>query len=327
MNNRTKYFLYFVYFLSGISGLIYQTVWLRLLAEIFGSTTYALSTVLAAFMAGLSVGSWGGGEQASRSPSLVRTYVRLELGIGISAMVVTVLLVSFHAWYDVIYQLLHTHLVWLTLSQFVLGFILILLPTALMGATVPIMAQIIIKQLDQVRQDFSLLYALNTLGGMTGVILSSFFLLENVGLYSTTGVAILINLLVGGSVFLFARSATGTLHASTANNSPSPPKKIDTYKSKVPAFAFASGFIAFGLEILWTRSLVFYVGNTTYSFALILLLVLLGIALGSLVINRITISLENAWGIMGTLFCLIGAGVLSSLPLFHVVFSNSFFAS
>src|SRR5262245_57623227 len=75
-----------LFFLSGISGLIYQVVWMRMLTRILGCTIYASSTVLASFMAGLAIGSFLAGRWIDRSRSPVRWYGILELGIAISGI-------------------------------------------------------------------------------------------------------------------------------------------------------------------------------------------------------------------------------------------------
>lgn len=327
MRIKSKTFLLSVYYLSGISGLVYQVVWLRLISGIFGNTTYAISTVLAAFMAGLAIGSWQGGKYIGKSKSPINFYVILEIGIALSAIVITTLLVNFHDWYSPVYQYLSAHLTFLTISQFILGFLLIFAPTAFMGATVPTMARIVITNMKTIGNDFSLLYALNTLGGMTGVILSSFYLIEHVGLYWTLTFAVSLNLLIGLTVFLkFKKPENQTLRVeSEPHNTTSSTPTGNSNPSTVVVVAFLTGFFAFGLEILWTRSLVFYIGNTTYSFALILLFILFGIAIGSLVIQRISDYLTNKWIWISSTLVVIGIGTFASIPLVHYVFSLQLF--
>jgi spermidine synthase len=78
-----------VFLLSGVSGLVYQVVWMRMLIRVFGITIYATSTVVATFMGGLALGSWIAGRTvASRRPTL-RTYARIEFGIAASALLAT----------------------------------------------------------------------------------------------------------------------------------------------------------------------------------------------------------------------------------------------
>lgn len=313
-----------VYFLSGISGLIYQVVWLRLMAEIFGNSTYALSTVLAAFMAGLAIGSWQGGQRIAQAKSSVTVYIKLELGIAVTAAITSILLANFYGWYAPIYRLIDGNLIALSIAQFIFCFVLIFLPTMLMGATVPTMARIIMNQVDKIGRDFSSLYALNTLGGMIGVLLSSFLLIEHLGLYWTLAIAITLNLLIGLGVFFLFREPVDTSPIDQSNDSQDSHirNQLSLFAMLIiPAVGFATGFIAFSLEILWTRSLVFYVGNTTYSFALILLLILMGIAGGSFLVQKFVHRIKNTWHWVVGILCVIAIGTLASIPLFHSVFA------
>lgn len=318
-----------VYYLSGVSGLIYQIVWLRLLAEIFGNSTYALSTILAAFMAGLALGSWLGGTRISKVSKVIHLYIRLEIGIAVSAALVTILFVNYSGWYAPIYSQLQHSLSLLTIIQFIVCFLLVFIPTTLMGATVPTMAHIIITRIQNIGHDFSVMYALNTLGGMTGVVFTSFLLLEYVGLYGTVGIAVSINLLIGlGVLLLFGRTNEDEVTiVKNSRDSSLPLSSTPSFKLWIiPIVGFSTGFIAFALEILWTRSLVFYIGNTTYSFALILLLILFGIAAGSLLVQRFADRIQNKWNWVIGVLMLVAIGVFTSMPLFHSVFRGSTFA-
>src|SRR3954453_2115205 len=78
--------LYVLFFLSGISGLMYEVVWVRLLTRILGSTVYATSTALAAFMTGLAVGSFLSGRFIDRVRRPLIWYMALELSIGLAAL-------------------------------------------------------------------------------------------------------------------------------------------------------------------------------------------------------------------------------------------------
>jgi len=329
MNTRFRKSMLLVYFLSGVSGLIYQIIWLRFLAEIFGNGTYALSTVLAAFMAGLAIGSWQGGQIKFRNIAPIKLYIRLEIGIALAAIVISVLLANYDTWYAPIYRLFQGHLAMLTIAQFLTCFLLVFIPTSLMGATVPTMATIVMTNINKVGRDFSLMYALNTLGGMMGVILSSFLMIEKLGLYWTLLFAISINLLIGlGILLVFRESPSKQANNEIHDKVPKSKNKIISSPIwLIPLIGFATGFIAFSLEILWTRSLVFYIGNTTYSFALILLLILFGIAGGSLLVQRYVDQLKNKWNWIIGILIFVAIGTFTSIPLFHTVFTSSAFCA
>src|SRR5580698_1473305 len=98
-SRKSELSLYFIFFLSGATGLVYEVIWVRLTGLVFGNTAHAIATVLGAFMAGLALGSWQLGRQADRVRSPLRTYGILEIGIGISAVLVPVAFNSLHSFY------------------------------------------------------------------------------------------------------------------------------------------------------------------------------------------------------------------------------------
>src|SRR5499427_6793053 len=81
-----------LFFLSGISGLLYEVAWTRMLHLLFGDTVLAVSTVLASFMAGLALGSFWAGCRVDRLPRVLPLYAALEAGIGLSALALPLVL-------------------------------------------------------------------------------------------------------------------------------------------------------------------------------------------------------------------------------------------
>ena len=125
-------------FLSGISALVYQVLWLRLLSLTFGVTIYAASTVLAAFMAGLAVGSFGAGRLADRTRHPLRLFGIVEILIGLIALVTPAALAGVHGVYAGLFSQLAEGTVLAGLVRFIMPFVVLIVPTALMGATLPL---------------------------------------------------------------------------------------------------------------------------------------------------------------------------------------------
>ena len=130
-----------LYFLSGCLALVYEVIWIRKLSLVFGVTSLALITVLAAFFGGLALGSFLFGRLAERSRNLIRLYAYLEIAIGIYASLFPVLLHVVDQVYALLYQHISDNFPLLALSRMLLVAPLIIVPTAFMGGTLPILSR------------------------------------------------------------------------------------------------------------------------------------------------------------------------------------------
>jgi len=160
------------FFLSGATGLVYQVVWLRLLGLVFGHTVYATTTVLAAFMGGLALGSLLAARAMPRLRSLIAIYGWLEVGIGICCALLPVALDRAAPLWVGLSSILGLHYQGLLLVEFVLVFALLVVPTTLMGATLPLLSQALVGDGGGARRDVGALYAINTVGAVLGVALA-----------------------------------------------------------------------------------------------------------------------------------------------------------
>src|SRR5262245_19446495 len=183
--NLWRRLLLVLFFLSGISGLLYEVAWTRMLHLLFGDTVLAVSTVLASFMAGLALGSYWVGRYVDRRPRVLGLYAGLEAGIALSALLVPVALSSLTPLYVRLHQYFHASFWLLSLVRFVLAFGLLCLPTALMGATLPAMSRYIVRNNATLGWKVGVLYALNTGGAVLGAFAAGFLLLGRVGLIQT----------------------------------------------------------------------------------------------------------------------------------------------
>src|SRR5215510_4446615 len=123
-----------LFFISGISALMYEIAWTRLLTLLFGDTVLAVSTVLASFMAGLALGGLWGGRVIDRRSHVLTIYAALEVSIGLAALLLPVALNGITPLYIRLHQHLHTTFYLFSLLRFLLAFGLLLIPTTLMGA-------------------------------------------------------------------------------------------------------------------------------------------------------------------------------------------------
>jgi len=271
-----------LFFVSGISGLIYQSLWMRLLSLVFGVTIYAASAVLTSFMAGLALGAVIGGWLARRVRSPLRWFGGIELGIGAAALL-TAPALNFltHTWTG-LQGLLTGHLWALTIARFVCSFAVLIVPTLLMGATLPLVVRSSLRDRELVGPRAGLLYTANTTGAITGALLAGFVLIGTVGIQRSFYVAAALNAIVGLLALVLATRNSATPALSSPSSLPPIPPPTARATERVVLLAFAlSGFAALALEVIWFRVLVLVVAATSYEFTTMLAAVLLGIAAGS----------------------------------------------
>jgi predicted membrane-bound spermidine synthase len=257
-------------FSSGFCALAYQTAWLRMFRLVFGASTAASAAVLAIFMGGLGFGGLVLGRIADRRRSPLRFYGALEAGIALAA--------ALSPWLVALVQKVYIGLggggsvVRLALSALVLG-----VPTFLMGGTLPALARAVERASDPGRRRTGLLYALNTLGAVVGVLVTTFWSLEHLGIRRTIWAAAGINLAVAVVAWLSRVSAEASEETAESRKA-----------VFVPIAAGVVGFAFLLMELVWYRMLAPLLGGSSYTFGLILAVALLGIGLGGL--------LYGAWG-------------------------------
>jgi len=300
-----------LFFLSGISGLVYQLVWTRMLVLVFGNTLLATSTVLSSFMAGLAIGSYFFGRYIDQQPrQLIKIYGYLEIGIGLYALAFPWLLKAAEPFYMWLYAGAEGNMVLLNLVRFSICFVLIAIPTAFMGATLPVLVKRFVQGGHSLGRQVGFLYGLNTAGAVAGCVATGFLLLRTLGMQKTTMVAVAINVGVGLIALLLARkepvgeAEETPVESVTASSTEGP--LYDTWTIRMVLVAIGiSGFCALAYEVLWARMLNLFLQNNVYSFTLVIATFLLGIAIGSLLYSNLLSRLENRIA----LFVLLEVGI------------------
>lgn len=289
--------LFAAFFLSGISGLIYQTVWVRMLTRYLGSTTSATATVLCVFMGGLALGAWLGGKLADRIKRQLFGYVILELCIAVSGILMSFLIISvlgglyvnFYPWFG-------ENAVGLTVARIAFCMVCLLPPTVLMGATLPFLVAFITHSTYRFQRGLGQLYSINTSGAVLGVFLTGFVLIGELGESSSLYTAAMLNLLSAFFVYRIEKESRLTdsefrhpeVEREAKLEMPSPYPAPIRFWSGIAIFV--SGFSALSYEILWTRFLTLPLQTSIYAFSLMLGIFLVGIALGSGLSIRFKIS-------------------------------------
>jgi spermidine synthase len=303
-----------IFFLSGLSALVYQLLWMRHLGFIFGNTVYAGATVLTAFMSGLAIGSHLFGRYAERLRNPLKCFAWLEWGVAAYALALPFLFTGLRLAYRLAYLHVSDNLLFLTPLRFVLAFALLLLPTLLMGGTLPVLIRALARDDRHFGSRLGWLYGINTLGAVAGIFACGFWLIPAFGLTLTNGIAAATDLIAGTGAWLLAGRAI--------LSQPSPEPKRPRFRFRdMPAAsrtailtAMLCGFVSLALEVIWFRALILVFGSTTYSFTVMLGVFLLGMSLGSLMIAPLLDRLRGGLlPLLATAVALIGLCTLASL--------------
>ena len=283
----TQWVIIACFFLSGATGLLYQVVWLRMLGLVFGHTVYAITTVLAAFMSGLALGSLVFGRLSGRLRSLIAVYGWLEIGIGLYCVLIPLLLRTTERLYLPWARALELSYDAFNVVQFALGFLLLLIPTTLMGGTLPVLSQGLVTHQRTLARKIGVLYAANAFGAVVGAGLAGYFVLPALGIQATVAIAATANLLVGALAIAVARrmpvaSAFVEPPSDEERAAVTATQEVSRTAALVALGAIGvSGAVSMVYEVVWTRALALVIGSSTYAFTSMLLAFLVGIAGGS----------------------------------------------
>ena len=277
-------------FLSGLGSLVLQVGWMREFRLVFGGSTAAAAAVVAIFMGGLGLGSAVFGPRADRAPRPLRMYVRLELGIALTAALSPFLVDLVRAAYVALGGQTVLGLTGATAVRLLAATVVLAVPTLLMGGVLPAAVRAVTGPEDRTRRGAAIMYGANTLGAVTGAMLATFWLLPALGTRTTLWTACLVEVAVAAGAWWLARSAPPM--AAVAAATPAMGKqhrgRLDPGAGEgmtVPApliygAAAMVGFVFFWMELVWFRMLGPILGGTTYTFGLILAVALFGVGLG-----------------------------------------------
>jgi spermidine synthase len=267
-----------LFFLSGATGLVYQVLWVHLLLPVFGTGVQAVSTVLATFMGGLALGAWAFGRIVDRrTAGGLGMYAALEAGIAVYALLLPLLLGRLDPLYTWLYGRLGGAHLGFAAMRFALAAAVLLVPTTLMGGTLPVLVRHVVRQGRSVGFSAGALYGLNTLGAVAGVAFAAFVAIERFGARRANALTAGANVAVALVAWSLARRESAP--AETVDVRAESPEPANTYA--LWAYALC-GFAALGLEVVWSRLLAVTLGiTTTQSLSVVLLMYLTGLASGS----------------------------------------------
>jgi spermidine synthase len=310
-----------LFFGSGVSALIYQVLWLRLLGLVFGVTVYAASTVWASFMAGLAIGSLAAGRFADRVRHPMKWFGAAEILIGLTALATPVALAWLPKVYARVYAVAPNSLPLVTLARLAMTISVLIVPTTLMGATLPLVITSSAFRTQAPGERIGLLYSANTAGAIVGTLAAGLYLIPGPGIHRTFLLAAGLNLLVGVLAIVLGSAVPGIVHSSASGVQPVEADAALDRDVATPAdrrlrlvlIVFAlSGLTSLALEVVWFRVLTLFLRPTVYGFAVMLATILAGIAFGSYVVTPVLDRRARWIAILAGLELTIGLAVVVS---------------
>lgn len=296
MNGLRNVLIYLMFFVSGATGLIYEVIWMRALRLVLGSSVEAASTVLATFLGGLALGSFLGARLSLKGNPLKR-YAIAELVVAGTALLVPLWLAAYQAVYPSLYDWCGGNPLALRAVQLLMSLLAMGPPTIAMGTTLPLVSREVVKGMDRFAWHTALLYALNTLGAMTGAFFAGFHLPIWLGMNGSISLAAVLNVLVGIFAWMMSgHSSSESVHSQPATTSDAGSALASRQRISLSLLLLAglSGFGSLALEVVYFRMLSYHTEGSVYSFSLMLVFVLAFLALAALWVAK-NLDQQNAW--------------------------------
>ena len=274
-----------LFLLSGFSALVYQLIWTQQFALFFGATASATTAVLASYMFGLGLGAALIGRWIHRIRRPTLWYAIFEAGIAVAALGVGPAL-GWARWGRGV----GAGLLWDDGGNIafyvVASFLVLALPTTLMGATLPLLVRFWVRSRQQISRGVASLYMANTFGAALGTLTTGFVLIPRLGLGQTLGVAVAINVAVALLALAWFRGQASLGDEVDLQEEPATTETVGEERPAAIMFALicGSGLVGMAYEVYWTRVLTHALGGSLYAFAMMLSSFLIGLSLGSLVI-------------------------------------------
>lgn len=316
-------------FLSGFASLVYQVLWMRELALLFGSSAHATAGTLAVFFGGLAIGSLIWSRRAPRASRPLAEYGWLEIGVGLSGVLYFSLLAVYAAVYAPLHATFGATPALLLIAKLGLAAGVLLPPAILMGGTLPLMAQHVVRAGETLGRAGTLLYGANTLGAASGALAAGFWLPAWLGFRATYLVAVVLSLLIGGVAWMLGRRTLVQPDPDAARTAPVPASKGAQARSRVASVslwtprlvvvACGSGALALALEVLWTRMFQQVLQNSVYTFSIVLVTFLAALSAGAFLARRMVRLRIDPWIALAGLLTAAGGSALATPFLFFEV--------
>lgn len=308
-----------LFVMSGAAGLVDQVCFSKYLSYVVGATAYAVSAVLAAFMTGLALGAAAGGRLSSRIRRPLAAYGAAEWIVGGAVALTPLAFAALTPLYVSAARSAQGSLATLSVLRWGLAMAIVVLPTAAMGATLPLLSPALAPaghaDAESLRKRrLGALYAANTLGGALGALGGAYLVLPTLGLSHTLYASALTSVLAGCAALYMSRGApdAAVVSPATAPHTTSPPPKALAHHWP-SVLSFASGYLCFSVEVVATHLLAVIIGNSAYAFGLILASFLASLFMGAALAPRLSRRLPKT--ALATSLSLTALAMAVTLPL------------
>lgn len=337
MLQRSNALILLFFFITGLTGLAYELAWIRLLILAFGSTQFAITTVLVVFMAGLGLGSLFFGRVADRFPYTLRLYAYIEIALGIYCALSPSIFSAVRDFYITRAGVGPVAAIaggmggvggaggvgvtaGFEFLQFALSFLSLIIPTTLMGGTLPVLVKYLASSSGRVGFHTAIPYAVNTIGAVAGSVLTGVFAMYVLGVKTTIYTAGAVDVAVGALVYLIYRGERARQEFLKLPGGVRP-RELSTREKRmnllvVSAFAL-SGFASLAYEVLWTRVFSLILGSSVYAFTVMLSTFLFGIGFGSLFFAPVADKVRRPVLLFAVLEAVIGFFALVSIFVYR----------
>jgi len=318
--DRRVELIFVLFMVSGFGGLIYESLWTHYLKLFLGHSAYAQTLVLVVFIGGLAAGAWLCARFTLRMRNPLRWYAAVELCVGAIALVFHPLFVAITDWgYASLLPATCAPEHSVCATQWLVSALMLAPQSVLIGATFPLVSSAVLR-LDPATpgHHVSVLYLLNSLGAVVGVLASVFVLIPTFGLPGTLRFAGALNIALAAGAFALAAVTPPAFAVPAmpqpAGQAPEPERRL---LSLLLATALLTGLSSFIYEIVWIRMLSLVLGASTYSFELMLASFIFGLALGGLWIRRRVDAIDDPVRFLGVVQVVMGVTAAATLPLYN----------
>ncbi len=311
--------IFALFMVSGFGGLIYESLWTHYLKLFLGHAAYAQTLVLVVFIGGLAAGAALCARFTKRLRNPLRWYAGVELSVGVMALVFHPVFVAVTDWgYASLLPATCAAEHSVCATQWLLSALMLAPQSVLIGATFPLVSSAVLR-LDPAApgHHISMLYFLNSLGAVFGVLASIFVLIPAFGLPGTLGFAGAVNIALAAGAYALAAVTPPAFAVPAMQQAVQAERPERRLLTLLLATALLTGLSSFIYEIVWIRMLSLVLGASTYSFELMLASFILGLALGGLWIRRRVDRIDDPVRYLGVVQVVMGVAAAATIPLYN----------